>query len=358
MMRSLMANTPDRPVVVWLMSLWALVGAMVVLGGITRLTGSGLSMVEWRPLMGALPPMSSAAWHAVFEQYQATPQYEQVNHWMQLADFQRIFMWEYLHRLLGRGLGVVFALPFLWFLAKGRLRGATGRVGLAFLLGGAQGLLGWYMVKSGLVDVPEVSHYRLAAHLGLAFVTGGWLLGCVLSLVAPAPGRAEPRLWWSGVAGLGLLAIQVVWGAFMAGRRAGLLSATFPKMNGQWVPQVVRDGGDLVATLASNPMGIHFAHRTLGWLVLAVAITWGMAMMRQGGIARRWGHVVLAVVTTQFLLGVATVMMHVPTTIAVVHQLGGYVLVSTWLIALWSLRVQAPTHHRQSAPPASPAPIT
>ncbi len=336
-----MDKSPDRPLVLWLLTLWALVGAMVVLGGVTRLTGSGLSMVEWRPLMGALPPLSADAWDAVFERYKASPQYAHVNSWMALADFQRIFAWEYTHRLLGRLLGLAFALPFAWFLVRGRLRGAAGRVGMAFLLGGAQGLLGWYMVLSGLVDVPEVSHLRLAAHLALAFVTGGWLLWCVLSLAAPRV-HAGGRLWWGGVAGLGLLAVQVVWGAFMAGKRAGLLSATFPKMNGQWVPDAVMKGADLGAALVSNPLGIHFAHRSLGWLVLVAGVLFGGALTRRGGASRRWGRVVHGVVGTQFLLGVGTVMMHVPTAMAVVHQLGGYLLVSVWLIALWSLRRPAP----------------
>ncbi len=340
MMRGAMAKTPDRPVVLWLLTLWALVGAMVVVGGVTRLTGSGLSMVEWRPLMGTLPPMSAAEWEAVFAQYRATPQFEQVNHWMGLADFQRIFAWEYAHRLLGRALGLVFAVPFLWFLVKGRLAGAASRIGLAFVLGAGQGLMGWYMVRSGLIDVPEVSHYRLAAHLGLAFITGGWLLWTVMSLAAPVRGRASGELWWTGIAGLALLSTQVVWGAFMAGKRAGLAASTFPKMDGVWMPDAVWEAPDLLAVLLSDPMGIHFTHRTLAWFVLAVGLSWGHALIRRGGASRRWGAVVIGLLFAQFLLGVSAVLAELPLGIASAHQVCGYALFSAWLIALWAVRLQ------------------
>ena len=332
------ARPVDRPVVVWLLTLWALVAAMLVVGGITRLTGSGLSMVDWRPLMGALPPMTHGEWLDVFARYQASPQYEQVNSWMTLQDFQRIFAWEYVHRLLGRGLGLVFALPFLGFLVTGKLAGAWGRVGIAFLLGAGQGLMGWYMVRSGLVDIPEVSHFRLAAHLGLAFLAGSWLLWTALSLAMPEPSHGDPRLFRFGWLGLGLVAIQVVWGAFMAGKRAGLVSDTWPRMHGRWVPEAVAQATDLLPALASDPAGIHFAHRTFAWVVVAVGVAWGVALVRRGGAPRRPGAVVLVVLGAQFVLGVATVVLHVPIGVAVIHQLGGYLLVSAWLIALHALR--------------------
>ena len=162
-----------RAVRLWLWSLWLAVLGMVVVGGITRLTGSGLSMVEWQPLIGAIPPLDEASWQAVFARYQLSPQFQQVNHWMQLDDFKRIFFWEYVHRLVGRSVGLLVFVPWLYFVARRRLsrRLALATLG-AFALGGAQGLLGWYMVKSGLVDVPRVSHLRLAAHLSLAFGLG------------------------------------------------------------------------------------------------------------------------------------------------------------------------------------------
>ncbi|MEZ4463423.1 MAG: COX15/CtaA family protein [bacterium] len=185
----------DRAVRAWLWVVWGMILTMVVVGGITRLTGSGLSMVEWRPLMGALPPLSEAEWLAVFEQYKQSPQYQQVNHWMTLGDFERIFFWEYFHRLLGRLIGVVVLVPGLWFLVRRRLRGKRAvQVLLAFVFGGLQGLLGWYMVKSGLVDVPAVSHYRLAAHLSLAFFVGCWILWILMGLRAPAVRTPAPRV--------------------------------------------------------------------------------------------------------------------------------------------------------------------
>ena len=170
-------STPDPrgPVFYWLVAVYLMIAAMVLIGGVTRLTGSGLSMVTWRPLMGTLPPLNEADWLAVFEQYKQSPQYLQVNDWMGLSDFKRIFFWEYVHRLFGRLIGLVFFIPWVWLAFRKHLRGRwAARSAVAFVLGGLQGLLGWYMVKSGLVDEPTVSHYRLAAHLSLAFFVGAF----------------------------------------------------------------------------------------------------------------------------------------------------------------------------------------
>lgn len=328
-------NPGHTGVIRWLWAVWGLIGLMVVVGGITRLTGSGLSMVDWRPLMGALPPIGEAEWLAVFEQYKQSPQYQQVNHWMGLADFKRIFFWEYIHRLLGRFIGVAFAVPFVWFAVRRQLRGRLAvRTSIAFVLGGLQGLLGWYMVKSGLVDVPEVSHLRLAAHLGLAFFVSVYVLHIILDLTAPPGETGHParlRVW--GWVALGLLAVQIVWGAFMAGTDAGWLYATFPTMNGAWVPAF--------ESIVSDPAGIHFAHRTLGYLVAAVLIGWAIDVRRtvrtpRAGALAMW--VGLGVVA-QFLLGVATVVLNVPTSIAVAHQLGAFLLLAAAVATQHALRV-------------------
>ncbi|MBW2223699.1 MAG: COX15/CtaA family protein [Deltaproteobacteria bacterium] len=211
MVQTVSATQTSRLVATWLLFLYLMVFAMVIVGGATRLTGSGLSMVQWHPFMGALPPLSESDWTETFQKYQASPQYKLVNHWMLLSDFKRIFLWEYAHRLLGRLIGVFFIVPWLLFLVQRRLdRPLAWKTFVAFLLGGAQGLLGWFMVKSGLVDNPEVSHYRLAAHLGLALLVGQYLLWLFLDLRAPpakrAPGQPEGTSGvptWSQACGAG-----------------------------------------------------------------------------------------------------------------------------------------------------------
>ena len=253
----------SHAVATWLLLLYLMVFAMVIVGGATRLTGSGLSMVEWHPLMGALPPLSESDWIETFQKYQASPQYQLVNQWMVLSDFKRIFLWEYVHRLLGRLIGVVFLVPWLFFLIRRSLdRPLAWKTFVAFLLGGAQGLLGWFMVKSGLVDNPEVSHYRLAAHLALALLVGHYLLWLFLDARRPTVRRSDspPRgasnaPTWSFIA---LLAVQIVFGALMAGKHAGLVAATFPDMNGEWIPSAFLSIEPWWRDLVENPLSIHF----------------------------------------------------------------------------------------------------
>lgn len=330
----------DRSIALWLLSLWLFVLAMVVVGGVTRLTGSGLSMVEWRPLMGALPPLSAAEWQDVFQRYQESPQYRLVNHWMGLSDFKRIFLWEYVHRLLGRLIGVVFLVPFLYFLTRRRLNGAaTLRVGLAFLLGGAQGLLGWYMVKSGLVDRPEVSHFRLAAHLGLAFTVGMYLLWLALQAwPGLSPSREEPhwgaRLRWLSRALWLLLGLQIVYGAFMAGLRAGVLFPTFPDMNGTFWPAPFFRYPSLLANLLGNPLAIHWLHRALGWVVLLTVAAFTVTVVRRtkAGPVYRAANAMAVLTVIQISTGAFTVIYGVPIGLAVAHQAFAYLLLSA---AVW-----------------------
>lgn len=328
-----MPHENERAVSRWLMGVFWMILAMVVVGGTTRLTGSGLSMVEWRPLMGTLPPLSESEWLRVFARYQETPQYSEVNSWMDLAAFQRIFFWEYVHRLLGRLIGVVFFVPWLYFLARGRLtRRRKVQTAIALLMGGSQGVLGWYMVKSGLVDVPEVSHLRLAAHLLLATVVSQWVLWLVLDMRAPwrrsddeAP-ASSVSLWLS----IGLVYLQIAYGAFMAGKRAGLLSNTFPDMNGRYLPGTFISPEGLVHDLVNGPLMIHYTHRALAFLVVAALTVLAVRFHRRAGAGsdRRLGQLLGAIVWLQLLLGALTVVLSVPTTIAVAHQLCAIVLLS------------------------------
>lgn len=325
------AGRPQRAVVVWLIAVYVMVFLMVLIGGITRLTGSGLSMVEWRPLMGAIPPLSEEAWVEVFEEYKAFPQYQKVNGWMDLAAFKKIFFWEYIHRLWGRLIGVAVFVPWLYFLAKKKLTEKT-KVGalIAIALGGAQGVLGWYMVKSGLVDVPAVSHFRLAAHLLLALVVSQWLLWLILDLVAPwrasAPplpgGRSLPR------ALLALLYLQITYGAFVAGMRAGFMSSTFPDMNGEYLPGAFFTSASLLNDLLHSPLAIHYTHRALGTLALLSFIGAGVFLSRATSSKsdRLLAQSLIYMVMLQFALGVITVVFSVPVPWAVAHQGGGVIL--------------------------------
>jgi heme a synthase len=336
------APAANRPVVIWLVVVYLSILVMVVIGGITRLTGSGLSMVEWRPLMGALPPLSEADWQALFAEYQRTPQYQEVNHWMTLGDFERIFWWEYIHRLWGRLIGVIFFVPWLVFTLQRRLRGrlALQTLGL-FVLGGLQGFLGWYMVQSGLVDVPAVSHLRLAAHLSLAFLLGMWILWIVLAQRDARPAEPSPSglqvVAWALVV---LLAAQIVWGAFMAGTRAGYMFATFPTLNGQWVPATLTGADSLARALVYDPGSIHFVHRTLGYVVGLVGLAFWVAARHRLGDPRRRKAVdaFAAVLVAQVVLGVITVIEGLPIWLAALHQAGAYVLLSAAVWVVFQLR--------------------
>lgn len=329
----------------WLLVVYAMIAAMVLIGGITRLTGSGLSMVEWRPLMGALPPLNETEWAAVFAKYKQSPQYTQVNHWMTLADFERIFFWEWFHRLFGRLIGVAFFVPWVYFALRGHLKGRLrNRTFIAFLLGGAQGLLGWFMVKSGLVDVPQVSHYRLAAHLSLAFFVACYVIWIAFDLTWPEgeepkdpPGRRLLPWVWGALA---LVAVQTVWGAFMAGSRAGYLFSTFPDMNGHYLPFALMAEGTKVLGFVDHPIAIHFVHRSLGYVVtLALLTLWAVAIRRVRAPRARLGlHLMAAMVLAQALLGIFTVVTGVDITLAVLHQGGALALLTIVLFVVHALR--------------------
>jgi len=348
-------SQPPRSVEIWLLTVYLMIFAVVLIGGITRLTGSGLSMVDWHPLMGVVPPLHEGAWQAVFAKYKLSPQYQQVNEWMTLADFKRIFFWEYFHRLIGRLIGVVFAIPWLVFLLRGKLTGRlAGKTAVAFVLGGLQGGLGWLMVKSGLVDIPAVSHFRLAAHLCLALTLASYLLWLWLDLraqrrpptVSPSASAQVRGLHGAMWALLALVAVQTVYGAFMAGARAGYLYASFPDMNGEWIPRSMFATGSISKTLVEDPIGIHFTHRLLGWLTaLSVLIlwVWGRRHSYQPTRRRALNWLLLAVVG-QFVLGMLTVMTHVRIWLAVAHQGGGVLLLTA---VIYAIHVYRPRTARQ-----------
>lgn len=330
-----MPEPSPRPVVVWLLLTAAMVFAMAVIGAITRLTESGLSMVEWRPLIGALPPLSDADWQTLFAEYRATPEFQKLNTWMRLDDFKSIFWWEYIHRLWGRLIGLVFALPLAWFWWKGRLASwLKPWLLLALALGALQGAVGWWMVVSGLVDDPYVSHFRLAAHLGLAVLVYGLMLALAERLDS-VPKLAAPS-WLKIVAPAlaGSAFVVILSGALVAGLDAGLLYNTFPQMGDSWIPDEVRRAGD-ASTFLSNPAAVQFLHRWLAkTLATAILIYWIFARREPLAPSQRNPlDLLAAMAAVQVALGILTLLLQVPIALAAAHQAGALVLFG---LAVWT----------------------
>lgn len=318
---------PDgrRPVARWLLACAFMVFLMLVIGGVTRLTGSGLSIVQWRPVTGAVPPLDLGDWATLFEQYRQSPQYRIDNASMTLEGFRRIFWWEYIHRLLGRIIGVAFLVPLLWFWRAGQIP-STLRVRLpaVFTLGALQGAMGWLMVRSGLVADPRVSPVRLALHLGLAFVLIGLLVRAAMEVIdgvesdrAPTPGLAR-----AADALAGLVLVMALSGALVAGNHAGLAYNTYPLMAGRLVPAGLFPLSPWYLGALLDIATVQFDHRVIA-VVLALAVTAFWLAARRSELdprARRWCHLVLAAFVAQFALGVATLLLMVPLPLAVLHQ--------------------------------------
>ncbi len=333
--------TPDgRVIATWLFTMAAMVLVMVSIGGITRLTGSGLSIVEWRPIIGFLPPLSEAEWMRVFALYQASPQYQEVNAGMTLAGFKTIFWWEYVHRLWGRLIGLAFFLPFLWFLLRRQIAWSLApRLIVLFILGGAQGVLGWYMVQSGLVDIPEVSQYRLTAHLVLALVLYAALLWTALQLRHPVP-ETTPDRYLAGVRTLAmttlvLVSVTIVSGAFVAGTDAGFAYNTFPLMDDRLIPEGYLPSPWYVS--AFEDVGtIQFHHRVLAIVSLgfAIATWWRSRWIALVPRARHVANGLFLMACFQVALGISTLVLIVPIPLAAAHQAGAVLLLTLafWLI--------------------------
>ncbi len=325
--------TRTRPLAIanWLFAVAGLLFMMVVIGGITRLTESGLSITEWRPLTGAVPPLNERDWNAAFELYQQTPEYREINapRGMDLEAFKRIYFWEWLHRLLGRLIGLAFALPLAWFAVKKAIPRGYGwpLVGL-LLLGGAQGVLGWYMVMSGLVDRTDVSHFRLAAHLLLAFAILAALIWVALDLRRlGGDGESRPaRLTGLSVAVAVILFVQLLYGAWVAGLNAGQVANTWPLMNDRFFPQGIDWSQGALHALANDPYLIHFVHRWWAWVTVVALVIFARRVRAIPG-GRPASIAIHTAFGTQIVVGILTVLTGVALWLAVLHQAIGAALV-------------------------------
>lgn len=307
-----------------------------MVGGITRLTGSGLSITEWKLIRGTIPPLNENEWQEEFENYQQIPQYKEQNYHFTLDDFKGIYWWEYIHRLIGRIIGLVFIIPFTIFCIKGMIsRSLMPKLLFLFGLGALQGFLGWFMVKSGLTENVRVSHIRLAIHLGMAFITFGFTYMLLLSWNKEKPEN------FSGTKSVGyrsalflliLVFIQIIYGAFVAGTKAGHIYNTFPKMGDEWIASSVtfafeRDGW---SALINDISVVQFIHRCLAWIIAFLVIgKWLLSLKKNSLLSnaqkQSWNFLAL-LVTVQFLLGMFTLLYAVPVWLGLLHQAGAFFL--------------------------------
>lgn len=325
----------SRPVALWLFACAGLIFLMTLVGAITRLTGSGLSIVVWQPLTGALPPLTEEAWNDMFALYKTSPEYLKKNNWMDLSDFKTIFFWEWFHRLLGRLIGLVFAIPLVWFWIRGHIPSGKKPVLLGLLvLGAAQGAMGWYMVSSGLVDRPDVSHFRLAAHLGLAVVLYAVMLWAGRDLWGPITLQPSPQgLRIHAWTGLYACVLAMIWGAFTAGLDAGLVYNTFPLMGDHLIPPETGAITPVWTNAFHNPVAVQLFHRWLG--IATFAILFGYAIrIHNSPASRRDALLIGGMGTLQATLGIATLLLGVPVWLATAHQAGALILLTFILLHL------------------------
>ena len=329
----------NKYVVYWLLTGCLLIFVMVLVGGITRLTHSGLSISDYKLIQGTIPPMNEQEWQEAFELYKQYPEYQKLNYHFGIEEFKDIYFWEWLHRVIGRFIGVVFILPFLYFLATKKLDRPTIKKCLILLfMGGFQGFLGWYMVKSGLVDGHDVSHYRLAAHLTTAFLTFAYSLWVALDLIYPDRKAINIKIRNLIRVGLVLLLIQIIWGAFVAGLDAGFIHNHWPLMSdGKLMHETVYiEQQPVIKNFYEGKSGVQFVHRYLAYVVVGfIALIWYRTRKIQTSSLQEKGlKALLALVFVQFLLGVLTLIYAVPLWLGVAHQIGAFFLLAAMTFTL------------------------
>lgn len=328
----------DRQLASWLMVCAAVILGMILLGGVTRLTGSGLSIVEWAPVSGVLPPLNEQDWQQTFDKYKQFPEYQKVNRGMSLPEFKRIFLYEYAHRILGRLIGIIFLVPFLVFYFSGRIKpGLTPKLVVMFVLGGLQGLLGWYMVKSGLIDKPSVSQYRLTAHLGNAVIIYGYIIWVAFGLLYP-PERdrqhGQPTCRRYAIALSGLVFLMILSGGFVAGTDAGYAYPTFPLMGDSFIPPGIYGTEPFWLAAFEDITTIQFNHRMFAYLLIVVIGCFSIVLLQHKNIrseARVGVKLMLLMLLIQVTLGISTLLLHMPVPLAAAHQGGAILLFSSVL---------------------------
>ena len=332
-------NKDNKKVIYWLLTGCVLIFIMVVVGGITRLTHSGLSISNYKLISGTIPPMNPIEWQEAFELYKQYPEYQKLNNHFTLQDFKDIYFWEWLHRVIGRFIGVVFFIPFLYFLIRKQLSKPTIKKSIILLsLGAFQGFLGWYMVKSGLVDNPDVSHYRLAAHLTTAFITFAYTFWVALDLIFPEKKAVNKAFRNLIRIGLSILLLQIIYGAFVAGLDAGFIHNHWPLMSeGKFMHETVYiEQTPLYKNFIEGKSGIQFVHRILAYVVVfMVFLIWKKSKKLTLTLHQKRGvHLLIALVGVQFLLGVFTIILQVPVWLGVAHQIGAFFLLSAMTFTL------------------------
>jgi heme a synthase len=328
----------NKKVIYWLLTGCLLIFIMVIVGGITRLTDSGLSISNYKLITGTIPPIGETQWQEAFNLYKQYPEYQKLHYHFNIEDFKSIYFWEWLHRLIGRLIGLVFIIPFLYFLATKQLTKKTIKKCLVLLfLGGFQGFLGWYMVKSGLVDMPDVSHYRLAAHLTTAFLTFAATLWVALDLYYPNSKSINIKFRNLIIISYIILIIQIIYGAFVAGLKAGLLHNHWPLMNeNKFIHETVYVLEPFYKNFTENPSGIQFIHRTLAYLVIiSIVILWIKGRkISVNSLQQNVLNALLVLVCCQFLLGIFTILFAVPLWLGIAHQIGAFFLLSAMTFTL------------------------
>jgi cytochrome c oxidase assembly protein subunit 15 len=334
----------NKFVIIWLLSGCALLFIMVMVGGITRLTNSGLSMTDWHLVTDTFPPLTEEKWVDAFEEYKKFPEYQKINihNDFTLSDYQFIYFWEWFHRFIGRIIGMVFFIPFVYFLIKKKLDSATIKKCIVLLLmGGFQGFLGWYMVKSGLIDNPDVSHYRLALHLTFAFITFAYTLWVALDLIYPTKNEVITSLRTIARIALVILIIQIIYGGFVAGLNAGLIHNHWPLMSdGQFIhDSVFIEQSTLLKNFTEGKSGVQFVHRTFAYVVVAMLFLLYFKSKKHtlNALQQKGIYTLLFIVLIQFSLGVFTLLFHVPLWLGLAHQLVAFVLLSAMIFTLHRL---------------------
>jgi cytochrome c oxidase assembly protein subunit 15 len=325
-------------IILWLFSGCFLIFTMVIVGGVTRLTGSGLSMVDWKLFIGAIPPLNHQEWIDAFEQYKQYPEFKERNFMFSLSDFKNIFFWEYIHRLLGRFIGLVFIIPYLYFLIKKRFtKKLIIQTTILLFMGATQGFLGWWMVKSGLVDNPDVSHVRLATHLTTAFLTFSYTFWIALSLVFPKKEFSNTTLYKISFILIFLVLIQIIYGAFVAGLDAGKIYNTWPKMHGDWIAESVYAMTPFWDNFINGLAGVQFIHRTFAYLVFGFIVYLFVKSKKfnLNKIERIGVNTLLITVFIQMVLGIITLVLGVPVWLGVIHQLGAFILLASTVFCLF-----------------------